>query len=75
MDRIQDPERARRLARTIASDLSAYRDHEFMSGATLDARIEEGRAYFKRRVITEVYELDLYDEAIEQVLRPEDGQS
>ena len=54
---IDKPERARQLARAIASDLSLYHDKKIVEGIEHDtlfdvmsAEIEEGRALFKSKV-------------------------
>lgn len=75
---IDRPERARQLARAIASDLSLYHEKKLIEGIEKDSlfdvmrdEIEEGRALFKSRVTAEVYELGLYDRAlVDMLLRP-----
>ncbi len=80
MQLIDKPERARQLARAIASDLTLYHDKEIVEGIendslfeTMGAHIEEGRALFKGRVTPEIYELNLYDRAIVDVLLKSKG--
>ena len=80
MQLIDKPERARQLARAIASDLTLYPDKEIVEGIendslfeTMGAHIEEGRALFKGRVTPEIYELNLYDRAIVDVLLKSKG--
>lgn len=72
---IDKPERARQLARAIASDLTLYHEKEIVDGIEQDTlfqvmkeHIEEGRALFKGRVTPEIYALNLYDRAIVDVL-------
>ncbi len=80
MQLIDKPERARQLARAIASDLTLYHDKEIVEGIendtlfeTMRSHIEEGRALFKGRVTPEIYELNLYDRAIIDVLLKSKG--
>ncbi len=72
---IDKPERARQLARAIASDLTLYHEKEIVEGIEQDTlfevmrdHIEEGRTLFKGRVTPEIYALNLYDRAIVDVL-------
>ncbi len=72
---IDKPERARQLARAIASDLTLYHEKEIVEGIeqdtvfeTMKAHIEEGRALFKSRVTPEVLNLNLYDRAVVDVM-------
>ena len=72
---IDKPERARQLARAIASDLTLYHEKEIVEGIENDSlfdvmkdHIEEGRALFKSRVTPDVYSLNLYDRAIVDVM-------
>ncbi len=72
---IDNPQRARQLARAIASDLTLYHEAKILDGITNDTlfdvmkdEIEEGRALFKSRVTTEVYGQNIYDRAIVDVL-------
>ncbi len=72
---IDNPQRARQLARAIASDLTLYHEAKILDGITTDPlldvmkdEIEEGRALFKSRVTTEVYGQNIYDRAIVDVL-------
>lgn len=72
---IDKPERARQLARAIASDLSLYHEKEIVQGLENDTlfdvmaeHLEEGRALFKSRVTPEVFTLNLYDRAIVDVM-------
>lgn len=72
---IEKPERARQLARAIASDLTLYHEKEIVEGIendnlfdTMHEHIEEGRSLFKSRVTPEIYNLNLYDRAIVDVM-------
>jgi hypothetical protein len=72
---IDKPERARQLARAIASDLTLYHEKKIVEGIENDTlfevmaeEIEEGRALFKSRVTPDIYELNLYDRAIVDVM-------
>ena len=75
---IDKPERARQLARVIASDLSLYHEKKIVEGVEKDNlfellrdEIEEGRALFKRRVTPEIFESGLYDRAlVDMLLKP-----
>lgn len=72
---IDKPERARQLARAIASDLSMYHEKKIIEGIEKDAlfdgmrdEIEEGRTLYKSRVTPEIYDLGLYDRALVDML-------
>ena len=75
---IDKPERARQLARVIASDLSLYHEKKIVEGVERDTlfevlrdEIEEGRALYKSRVTPEIFELGLYDRAlVDMLLKP-----
>jgi hypothetical protein len=75
---IDKPERARQLARVIASDLSLYHEKKIVEGVEKDTlfevlhdEIEEGRALFKSRVTPEIFESGLYDRAlVDMLLKP-----
>ncbi len=75
---IDKPERARQLARVIASDLSLYHEKKIVDGVERDTlfevlrdEIEEGRALYKSRVTPEIYGLGLYDRAlVDMLLKP-----
>ncbi|HVT09840.1 MAG TPA: hypothetical protein VHO67_20400 [Polyangia bacterium] len=75
---IDKPERARQLARVIASDLSLYHEKKIVEGVERDTlfevlrdEIEEGRALYKSRVTPEIFQLGLYDRAlVDMLLRP-----
>jgi hypothetical protein len=72
---IETEEAARRLARAIASDLSLYNEEKIVKGIEADAlfdvlseEIEEGRALYKSRVSPDLYQRNLYDRAIVDIL-------
>jgi hypothetical protein len=72
---IDRPERARQLARAIASDLTLYHEQKIVQGIEEDnlfelmaEEIEEGRTLFKSRVSPEIYALNIYDRAIVDVM-------
>ena len=72
---IDNPQRARQLARAIASDLTLYHEAKILDGITNDTlfdvmrdEIEEGRQLFKSRVTDEIFGLNIYDRAIVDVL-------
>ena len=74
-------ERARQLARAIASDLTLYHEQKIIQGIedddlfeVMDGEIEEGRALFKSRVTPEIYATGLYDRAIVDVMVKSKGQ-
>jgi hypothetical protein len=68
-------ERARQLARAIASDLTLYHEAKVVEGIQKDTlfdvmkgEIEEGRALFKSRVVPEIVALNLYERALVDVM-------
>ena len=72
---IDKPERARQLARAIASDLNVYHEKKIIEGIERDTlfevmrdEIEEGRALYKSRVTPEMFGLGLYDRALVDLL-------
>jgi hypothetical protein len=72
---IDKPERARQLARAIASDLSLYHEKKLIEGIEKDTvfdvmrdEIEEGRTLFKSRVTPEIFTMGLYDRALVDML-------
>ena len=78
IDRI---ERARQLARAIASDLTLYHEQKIIQGIedddlfeVMSGEIEEGRALFQSRVTPEIYATGLYDRAIVDVMIKSKGQ-
>jgi hypothetical protein len=77
---IDKPERARQLARAIASDLTLYHDKKIVEGIENDTlfdamshEIEEGRALFKGRVTPEIYAQGHYDRALCDVMLKSKG--
>jgi len=77
---IDKPERARQLARAIASDLTLYHEKEIIEGIENDSlftvmheHIEEGRALFKSRVAPDIFELNIYDRAVVDVMLKSKG--
>ncbi len=75
MPLIETEEAARRLARAIASDLSLYNEEKIIRGIETDTlfdelseEIEEGRALYKSRVSPDLYQRNLYDRAIVDIL-------
>ena len=72
---IDNPQRARQLARAIASDLTLYHEAKILEGIVNDTlfdamadEIEEGRQLFKSRVVDEIFHQNIYDRAIVDVL-------
>jgi hypothetical protein len=68
-------ERARQLARAIASDLTLYHEAKVVEGIQKDTlfdvmkgEIEEGRLLFKSRVVPEIVALNLYERALVDVM-------
>lgn len=68
-------ERARQLARAIASDLTLYHEAKVVEGIQKDTlfevmkgEIEEGRSLFKSRVVPEIVALNLYERALVDVM-------
>ena len=65
---IDNPQRARQLARAIASDLTLYHEAKILEGITNDTlfdvmkdEIAEGRALFKSRVTPEIFAQNIFD--------------
>lgn len=74
-DLIDNADRARRLARAIASDLTLYNEAKIVQGIQNDTlfdvmkdEIEEGRALFKSRVTPEMYGQNHYERALVDVM-------
>lgn len=72
---IDKSKRARQLARAIASDLTLYHEAKILEGIANDSlfdvmsdEIKEGRDLFKSRVTPEIYEENIYDRALVDVL-------
>lgn len=75
MPLIETEEAARRLARAIASDLSLYNEEKIVRGIENDSlfdelseEVEEGRALYKSRVSPQLYDKNLYDRALVDIL-------
>ena len=72
---IDKPDRARQLARAIASDLSLYHEKKLIEGIEKDTlfdvmrdEIDEGRALYKSRVTPEIFTMGIYDRALVDML-------
>ena len=72
---IDNAKRARQLARAIASDLTLYHEAKILEGITNDTlfnvmkdEIAEGRSLFKSRVTPDIFEQNIYDRAVVDVL-------
>lgn len=72
---IDNAKRARQLARAIASDLTLYHEAKILDGIAKDTlfdvmsdEIQEGRELFKSRVTNEIFDLNIYERAIVDVL-------
>jgi hypothetical protein len=77
---IDKPERARQLARAIASDLTLYHEKKIAEGIENDTlfdamsyEIEEGRALFKSRVTPDIFTQGHYDRALCDVMLKSKG--
>lgn len=75
-DLIQDPEKARRLARAIVSDVNLYNAEKVKKGIEndnlfeeLEDELEEGRELYRTRVAPEIFvKYNYYDIAIVDML-------
>jgi hypothetical protein len=72
---IDKPDRARQLARAIASDLTLYHEAKILEGLERDSlfdvmrdEIEEGRTLYKGRVTPEIFAMNIYDRALVDVM-------
>lgn len=73
---IDTPERATRLARTIASDISLYNEEKILRGLVEDKlftelrdEIEEGRELYRTRVAADLYErTNFFDRAVVDII-------
>ncbi|MES1172103.1 MAG: hypothetical protein ABUL77_02610 [Bacteroidota bacterium] len=72
---IDKPDRARQLARAIASDLTLYHEAKILEGLEKDTlfdvmrdEIEEGRTLYKGRVTPEIFAMNIYDRALVDVM-------
>ena len=80
---IDTPERAIRLARTIASDISLYNEDKIVRGLMQDAlftmlhdELEEGRELYRARVSPELYErTNYFDRAVVDVIIKNKGKT
>lgn len=77
---IDKPDRARQLARAIASDLTLYHEKEIIEGiendtlfSVMQPHIEEGRALFKTRVVADLFDQNIYDRAVVDVMLKSKG--
>jgi hypothetical protein len=78
---IDTPERAVRLARTIASDISLYNEEKIVRGLTEDKlftelhdEIEEGRELYRTRVAPELYaRTNFFDRAVVDIILKSKG--
>ena len=75
---IRDPASARRLARTIVSDIAAYHKDEVERGIVEDnlfqvvsEQIEDGRQLYEQRVDPELHGQGLFEQAmVDLLLKP-----
>jgi hypothetical protein len=78
---IDTPERAIRLARTIASDISLYNEEKILRGLGDDAlftaiadELEEGRELYRARVASDLYErTNFFDRAVVDIILKSKG--
>jgi hypothetical protein len=78
---IDTPDRALRLARTIASDISLYNEEKIVRGLTEDKlftelrdEIEEGRELYRTRVAPDLYErTNFFDRAVVDIILKSKG--
>ena len=78
---IDTPERAIRLARTIASDISLYNEEKIMRGlaedklfTALSDELEEGRELYRARVAPDLYErTNFFDRAVVDIILKSKG--
>lgn len=76
MSVIDTPEKAMRLARAIASDISLYNEEKIREGIENDTffdaiagELEEGRELYRSRVTPEIYaNTNFYDRAIVDII-------
>jgi hypothetical protein len=76
MSVIDTPEKAMRLARAIASDISLYNEEKIREGIENDTffdaiagELEEGRELYRSRVSPEIYaNTNFYDRAIVDII-------
>lgn len=72
---IRDPDSARRLARTIVSDIALYNKEELERGVvednlfdTLSQAIDEGRSHFEQKVDPELHREGYFEKALVDLL-------
>ncbi|MCK5688727.1 hypothetical protein KAI87_05615 [Myxococcota bacterium] len=73
---IEEPEKAVRLARAIASDISLYNEEKIKTGIEADtffdaiaAELDEGRQLYKSRISPTLYtSTNFYDRAIVDII-------
>lgn len=73
---IDTPEKAVRLARAIASDISLYNEEKIVEGIQNDtffdaiaAELEEGRELYKSRVAPQIFDsTNFYDRAVVDII-------
>jgi hypothetical protein len=72
---IDRPERARQLARAIASDLTLYHEQKIVQGIENDnlfdvmaEEIAEGEQLFKSRVTPDIFAMNIYYRALVDVM-------
>ena len=78
---IDTPERAIRLARTIASDISLYNEEKIVRGLSEDKlfteladELEEGRELYRARVSSELFErTNFFDRAVVDIILKSKG--
>ncbi len=74
-EQIRDPELARRLARTIVSDIAIYHKDDVERGVVEDAlfpimasRIQEGREHYEAKVHPELHRRGFFEKALVDLL-------
>jgi hypothetical protein len=78
---IDNPERAVRVARTIASDIALYNEKKIVKGITEDTffteladAIEEGREHYRARLTPELYQsTNHFDRAVVDIILKQQG--
>jgi len=73
---IDTPDRAIRLARTIASDISLYNEQKILKGIAADNlfdelkdELDEGRELYRGRVTSEIYQsTNFFDRAVVDII-------
>lgn len=80
MNKIDDIEKAKRLARTIITDIVLYNENKLQEGIkndnlfdVLSEEIELGRKLFEERVNTEVIPLKIYDKILIDIMIAKHG--